>query len=57
MVVMINGMYVGKVDVTEYSVKELQDAGFTVIIDQGVDYEVYSHLHEKEWKSNWKSWM
>ena len=33
MTVMINGMYIGKVDVTEYSVKELQDAGFTVIID------------------------
>jgi hypothetical protein len=33
MVVMINGMYVGTVDATQYSVKELQNAGFTVIID------------------------
>ena len=32
MIVMINGMYVGKVDATEYSVRELEEAGFTVIV-------------------------
>jgi hypothetical protein len=33
MLIMINGMYVGRVDATEYTVKELQDAGFTVIFE------------------------
>ena len=32
MVVMINGMYVGTVDAKEYDIKELEQAGFTVVI-------------------------
>ena len=33
MVVMLNGMYVGRVSAKQYTVKELQDAGFTVIFE------------------------
>lgn len=33
MIVMINGMYVGRVDATEYTVRELELAGFTVVIE------------------------
>lgn len=32
MVVMLNGMYVGIVDAKAYSVKDLEEAGFTVVI-------------------------
>lgn len=32
MVVMMNGYVVGIVDVREYTVKALEDAGFTVIV-------------------------
>lgn len=32
MIIMLNGMYVGKVDAREYTVKELENAGFTVVI-------------------------
>lgn len=32
MIVMINGTIVGTVDPKEYSIKELEDAGFTVIV-------------------------
>ena len=32
MIVMINGMYVGTVEANEYTVHELESAGFTVII-------------------------
>lgn len=33
MVVMLNGMYVGRVSANEYTVKELELAGFTVIFE------------------------
>jgi hypothetical protein len=33
MLIMINGMYVGRVDATEYTVRELENAGFTVIFE------------------------
>ena len=29
-----NGMYLGKIEPNEYTVKELQAAGFTVIVEQ-----------------------
>ena len=32
MVVMLNGMYVGIVSAKQYSVKQLEKAGFTVVI-------------------------
>ena len=32
MIVMLNGMYVGTVDAKAYSVKTLEEAGFTIII-------------------------
>ena len=32
MIVMVNGMYVGTVDAKAYSIKALEDAGFTVIV-------------------------
>ena len=37
-----NGMYLGKIEPNEYTVKELQAAGFTVIVEQesGLDLAV-----------------
>ena len=32
MVVMLNGMYIGTVDAKAYSIKALEEAGFTIII-------------------------
>lgn len=32
MVVYLNGEYIGTIEANEYTVKELQDAGFTVVI-------------------------
>ena len=36
MIVMFNGMYVGRVSANEYTVRELESAGFTVIFEYGV---------------------
>lgn len=33
MIIMIKGMYIGRVDAKEYTVEELQNAGFTVVIE------------------------
>ncbi len=32
MIIMFNGMYVGTIEANEYTVHELESAGFTVII-------------------------
>jgi hypothetical protein len=32
MAIMLNGVYVGTVDATRYSVRELENAGFTVVV-------------------------
>ena len=32
MIIMVNGTIVGTVDPKEYSIKELEEAGFTVIV-------------------------
>lgn len=32
MVIMINGIVVGTIDPKQYSIKELEEAGFTVIV-------------------------